>query len=78
MARTRKEIISRLKLLGLVTDTDIENLTLTFDDFLQGLSNEKDQLLKEILRIKEKKNKGQTLSFIEERLLEYIQEKFAY
>lgn len=74
----KDKILKSLKSQGLINDLDFKNLSISFDEFLNEIIKEKDNLIKEVKRINEKEKNGSELSYIETKLMEYFRNKFAY
>lgn len=77
MTAKKDDIIQRLKAKGLVIDASIERELLTaYSVFLQRLVDEEYTLLEEILRIQEKKEANEELTYLEEVFFKYVQDKY--
>jgi hypothetical protein len=77
MTAKKDDIIQRLKAKGLVIDASIERELLTaYSVFLQRLVDEEYTLLEEILRIQEKKEANEELTYLEEVFYKYVQDKY--
>ena len=78
MCNKRNEILKDLITKGIITQDISKDLSLSFVDFMKSESNKEIELLEEVERVIEKKNKGVALSFSEERFYKYFIAKYSY
>jgi len=78
MCNKRNEILKDLITKGIITQDISKDLSLSFVDFMKSESNKEIELLEEVERVIEKKNKGVALSFLEERFYKYFIAKYSY
>lgn len=77
MTAKKNDIIQKLKAKGLLIDASIERELLTaYSVFLQRLVDEEYTLLEEILRIQEKIEAKEELTYLEEVFFKYVQDKY--
>ena len=77
MKAKKDDIIQKLKEKGLVIDASVEKELLTaYSIFLQGLVDEEVTLLEEILKIQEKIEANEELSYLENIFFTYVVDKY--
>lgn len=77
MKVSKEEILKKLQDKGLLSNKlAVDDLLTTYDFFLQALVNEEAELLEELLRIQEKLDANETLTYLEEVFYKYVTAKY--
>lgn len=72
-SKGKNSLIDDLESLGLINNRTKEHLNLSFEDYLKGQRDNEIELLKEVIRIKKKKEENKNeLTFIEESFYNYV------
>lgn len=78
MSSDKDKLFDDLIKRGLLSPESKPGLSVSFEDFVDTLNKESDELIKEVIRIKQKRDSGEELSFIEEKFLLFFKKRYAY
>ncbi|MBC8753920.1 hypothetical protein H2O64_04510 [Kordia sp. YSTF-M3] len=77
MKKSNKDILNKLIEHGYKIDKSKgEKLLLVYSDFLEVLVNEEYELLNEVLRLEEKKDNNEELTYLEAIFYNYVAKKY--